>query len=359
MIKSEKVILIVLVLGFFTSLTTAAEEITAEQIIQKNIAAVGGKEKIENIKTASIQLFSPGRLTSTFYTQGKDLMKVVDGVSPVIESIVIVKNGEFNVKSYRMERILSLREKCFFLAMQKLISGAFTLTNFNNELEYKGIKKLGLEQHYIFEAKLGGCPVQFDLDKETFLLKRMVIEDVSISDYKATYDFLPSADSAGFMIPSGWYQCSLGTGASARGTDWQLNNFSINPLIKNDFFSDMELNMGTTKADTGIITGNSTAAMFNDHMGFALITTNAIKEDLDKAGFKVEDKFVIKLNGKEYEGFFLASTNDVSSSLAVPGNIIFTNLAGSVFYGLIMFGEQYRTLMDEIKPLTEFRIIKK
>jgi hypothetical protein len=359
MLKPGWVIVVVLLSGFFAASSFAAEEMTAEQIIQKNISAVGGKEKIDGIKTASIQFNYPGRYSTTVYTQGKNLVKMVDGISPIVESVIIIKNGEFSNKSYRIERILSSREKCFCLAMQKLVSGAFSLTNFNNDLEYKGIKKLGPEKHFIFETILGGCPVQLSLDTETYLLKRMIIEDIVVSDYKATYDFLPSAENLGLMIPEGWYQCDLGTGASAEGTRWQLNNYVVNPQIENSFFSDMELNMGMAYADIGNIMGNLTASTFNDQRGYGFFGTNVIREDLDKAGLKVEDKFILRIDGKEYEGFILASTDDISSSTAVPGNIIFANLSGSAYYGFIIFGEQFKPLFTNFQPLKEFLIVKK
>lgn len=216
-----------------TALPIYSEEITIEQIIRSNIAAAGGKEKLDGLNSASIEIFSRGRLSFKTYTQGNNLMKMVSGEQPIIQSITIVKDNNVARKTYEPERDLRERDKCVYLSLEKLISGAFTLKNFEGELTYKGLKKLGPETHYIMETRIAACTVQFNIDAESNLIKRMVIEDNSpeAAGYKATYDFLPAVESAGFIIPSGWYECDLGAGASARGIQYDLKNFTVNPQM--------------------------------------------------------------------------------------------------------------------------------
>lgn len=345
-------------LGCFSS-TIPAGELTEREIIQKNIVAGGGKDKIEGIKSASIQIAIPGRFITRVYTQGKDLFKWIDGIPPIIEGIILIKGEEIQNKSYRMERTMAAREKSFCLTMQKLLNGAFTLYNFQDSLNFKGIKKLGPEQHYVFETSLGGCLIQFNLDIQTFLLKRMVIEDITTGDYKATYDFLPSEEKEGFIIPSGWYQCDLGSGASAEGTQYQLSEFKVNPKIDDKFFSDMELNMGTISVTADTIKGNLTTSMFSEQRGYGYFATNSVREDLEKLGLKANDKITVKIGDKEFQGLYITSTDAITASMTAPGTILLTPLSGSSYAGLIFFGAQFKPMFSEYQPLKEFTIIKK
>jgi len=343
------------------ALPVYAGEMTVEQIISRNIAAAGGKEKLDGLNSTSIEIFSRGRLFSTAYTQGKNIMKMVSGEPPIIQSITIVKSDKVDRKTFEPDRPFLEREKCLYLSLEKLISGAFTIKNFEGELTYIGLKKLGPETHYVMGTRIAACPVQINIDAETNLIKRMVIEDNSpeAAGYKATYDFLPAVESAGFIIPSGWYQCDLGIGASARGVQYELKNFTVNPQIEKDFFSRMELNMGAVTAVPGSVKGNLTNSQYNSDGAYGYFITNVLEGDMKKAGLNVEDKVSIKYGDKELEAMVFTSTNDIDAKVSTPGNILFLNFSGTAYYGIIMFGDQFKPLFSEFQPLREFTISKK
>jgi hypothetical protein len=84
-----------------------------------------------------------------------------------------------------------------------------------------------------------------------------------------------------------------------------------------------------------------------------------VEGDMKKAGLNVEDKVSIKYGDKELEAMVFTSTNDLDAKVSTPGNILFLNFSGSAYYGIIMFGEQFKPLFSEFQPLKEFTISKK
>jgi hypothetical protein len=337
-----------------------SEEITIGQIFNKNIAAAGGKEKLDGLNSTSIEIFTRGFFIKA-YTQGNNLMKMVSGIPPIIQTITVTKDSTVDRKTFEPGLNLLEREKCFYLSFEKLLTGAFTLKNFEGELTYAGIKKFGPEVHYILETRVKNCPIQFNIDTQTSLIKRMVIEDKSEenADYKATYDFLPTAEMAGFNIPAGWYESDLGVGATAEGAQYELKNFTVNPQIEKDFFTRMELNMGTITAVPGSIKGNLTASRYNPDGAYGYFSTNVLPNEIKKTGFTVKDKISIKFGDTELEGTVFSSTNDIGPNEAAPGNVLFLNFSGSSYYGILMFGEQFKPLFSDFQPLKEFTVRKK
>lgn len=337
-----------------------AEEITVDQIIKWNVAAAGGVEKLNEIKSASIEIYNRGRLYLTAYTQGK-IMKIVAGEPPIIQSVILANNDDVKRKTFTSDASLTTRDKCVYICMEKLVSGAFTLRNFQENLTYKGIKKLGPETHYIVESEIVGYTVQINIDTESKLIKRMIIEDNSpdASGYKATYDFLPVVESSGLMIPAGWYECDLGAGATARSTQFDLQNFKINPILEKDFFLKMELNMGSVTSEPGSIKGNIIGMQYSSDGGYGYFTLNIQESDLKKASLNENDKVVFKYGDKEVEATIYTSTLNIGSKEAAPGNILFLSLSGSPFYGIVMFGEQFKPFFEKFEPLKEITTLKK
>ena len=131
------------ILLIFSLLLYSQNLINVEKILDKNIEAIGGKEKIESIKNYSFRLNS-----ENYYISCDGIIKITKGEKSIIVETIIV--NENSVKRNCFNKISEFKGfgKALYQCLAKLYSGIFTLSKFKGELIYQGLKKFGMEKLY-------------------------------------------------------------------------------------------------------------------------------------------------------------------------------------------------------------------
>jgi hypothetical protein len=133
-------------------LSSTSQDETLETILQKNVEASGGLEAISKIGAVSLEQIAtrtPSLKPIKYLVWGKDRIKVLEGVSPIVEKSIVLNENRIFANSVEglvaPESINKTELYCF----AHLISGNFSLYNFKGELEKIGLKKSGTFESYV------------------------------------------------------------------------------------------------------------------------------------------------------------------------------------------------------------------
>ncbi|GAJ06206.1 unnamed protein product [marine sediment metagenome] len=178
---------LVVFLGSFLLLYAQAN-LSVKDIVRKNIEAAGGPEALSEVKHYSFK-----HDLKTYYMATSGLMKLTDGKEPVITEVILVEEDKVKRNCFNKITELAGFVKSTYQCLTKLRCGLFTLANFKDQLEFKGLKNFGPKKHYMLTTDMGRLKVEFYLDADEFTLKRLVFKgfDQSRGKYEVNHDFGP------------------------------------------------------------------------------------------------------------------------------------------------------------------------
>lgn len=320
----------------------------ADKIIKKNIQAAGGKENLSKVNNYSFK-YGP----TTYYMSADGHMKLTDGSEPVITEVILVEQDKVKRNCFNKVTEFSGLQKSTYLCLAKLRCGLFTLKNFKNQLESKGLKSFGPKNHYMFTTHVGDLEVDFYLDSEEYTLKRMVLKGFAPSQdkYEINHDFGPYQEINGVKIPSSWFASQVGT----RGRNYEISDVKINQSLDEGFFSKIDINAGEVEITQGALKGNIIESAFRRNM--LQIYTNWTDECIKRAGFKTNDKLALQISDMEIEIDFYESFPPRSS--IGPGSKFMVPNRRSENHLIYLISPEYKDLAEKLEPLLPIRVKRK
>ncbi len=282
-----------LVVSFFAFAAVGfAKPLSVKELVEKNIQAAGGKEKIMQIKNYTCRI-GPRMI----YISADGRMRIASGIPPVITEVVLADRDIVKRNSYNRITEFKGLAKATYQSYAMLRSGLFTIKNFEDLLEYKGIKNFGPEQHHHLTAQIDDLIVDFYLDSDSFMIKRIVFQgyEPDGDKYEVNHDFGPYQEVEGIKIPSSWFNSQVGI----RGDLYEIKDVKLNQPLQDKLFSTLDVNVGEVKLEKDALKGNITSILFLYNM--LIIATNWTEESFTETGFQSKDKLALQLGDKEIE----------------------------------------------------------
>ena len=319
------------------------------ELVEKNIQAAGGKEKLSQVKNYS---FKNG--LTTYYMSTEGIMKQTEGKEPIVTEAILAGKDKVERNSFNSITEFTGLEKSTFQCLAQLRCGLFTLTNFKDKLKFIGLKNFGPKKYHMLTTDLGGLEIEFYLDSEDFTLKRMVLNgfDPSQGKYEVNHDFGPYQDIEGVKIPSSWFGSQIGT---TRGSSFSISDVKINPPLGEQFFAKLAINVGQAEIQNGALSGNVIEYVFR--RGRLQIATNWTEEFAKKAGYQTGDKLILQIGGKDIDIDFYES-RPPRGTIKPGDKYMVPNFRGENY--LITLGkEENEQLSEKLKTLLPIRIKRK
>lgn len=294
---------VLLIMALSVPASAAGEEVSLKAMVQKNIEASGGRERLGQVQNFS---FRTGNTRLVVAASGE--LKLSTGKDPVVTEVILVKDGRVQRNSYNTVIEIPDPEKTVYLTLARLYAGLFSLWKFEGQLKMEGLVAFGPEKLYrLTLAKPGAVRVDFFLQPDDFLLKRLVFQGkTSDGDiYEVNTDFGPFEPAEGLNVPLSWFSSQVGT----RGNLSEVTEIKLNRPLPGDSFSRLEVNVGATEAQPGQLKGN--VLDFNSSPYGLMISTNWRKSDVEKAGLRTGDKLSFLVEEVESELVFYASAAEV------------------------------------------------
>jgi hypothetical protein len=328
-------------------------DFSLKEILQKNLEASGGPEKIGQIQNFS---FRTGGIRSVVSTSGE--LKLVSGKEPAVTEVILVKDDDVRMNSYNAITGIADPQKTIYQTLARLYAGLFSLSKFEGQLKLEGLKTYGPEKLYhLTMAKPAALKIDFFLGAEDFCLRRLVFLGLTPAGdkYEVNYDFAPFEEIEGLRIPLSWFSSQVG----ARGNLAEVSEVRINQPLARDFFARLEVNIGTTEASAGLLKGNvldSSPSRYG-----LIIITNWTTEDIEKAGLRTGDKLTFLSNGIESELIFYATAKEMpdQSELARGARLMTIPPRGGETYIIQFVGVDSTEIASRLKPLAPIEIKKK
>jgi len=345
---------VTLLIGAALVLTLALPNIAQQQdtvrgIVEKNIQAAGGADKISNIKNFCFQ--DNG---TTYYLSSEGQMKMTSGKDPVITEVILV--DQTSVKRNCFNKISDfgpLLEQTYQIRA-RLYSGLFTLWHFKDDLEFQGKKQFGPKEFHLMTAKAKDLEIEFYVDTKDSLLKRLVFRghNPDFGKYEINHDIGPYQDVQGLTIPSSWFGSQVGT----RGNTYQVSGVKWNLELEEDFFINIDVNVGKTEIFEGILKGN--IVDFELSRGNRImISTNWTDDCIQRAGFQSEDKLILLIGEMQLEVDFYAS--QPPRSAYQEGATLMLPSRGGENFVIYILASGYQDLAESLEPLLPIQIKKK
>ncbi len=333
-------------------LAQAQPSLTLKDILEKNLQASGGREKIARVQNLAFKIGS-----SRYVTASDGRMKVLTGKEPVVTEAILVGKDKVQRNSFNNITELSGSQKAVYQTLAKLYAGVFSLGKFEKELQLQGLKSFGPEKLYQLSTKADGLTVDFYLRTEDFLLKRMVFQGLTPEGdkYEVNYDYPPFEQAEGFLIPLSWFSSQVGT----RGSLIELTDLKVNLPLDNDFFSKLDVNVGTVSASDGLLKGNMLD--FSTRPTGLSIVTNWTKKDMDRAGLKTNDRLSLTIEGVEAELVFYAAANELppQNVLAQGARILSPMPRGGETFVVQFIASDTTEIASKLKVLAPIEVKKK
>jgi predicted aldo/keto reductase-like oxidoreductase len=226
--------------------TAAQGQLSAEDIISKNVQAAGGAEALARVKTVS---FTAGPAGYTASAEGRMKVRYVLEEPAVYETLIV--SGR-SVRRNSLNRVSDLSgvDRGRWICLARLVSGLFTLKNFSLGLTYEGLKIFGPERHHILSTEVEGLRASFSVDATDFLVKRMVLSGVELAGegWKESTEFGSAEIVEGIQLPTALYVSQVGVGGTYSPGPRPLADFRINADLPTGFFDDLKVNAGRAEA---------------------------------------------------------------------------------------------------------------
>jgi len=342
----------VLIFLGFSGLASGGQDLPLKDIIQRNLEASGGREKLGQVQNLS---FKTGNTRFVGATGGE--LKLSTGKDPVVTEVILVKDGRVQRNSYRTITEVSDPEKTVYLTLARLYAGLFSLIKFEGDLTFEGLKSFGPEKLYhLTLAKPGAVEVGFFLRPDDFRLKRLVFRGKNSAGdvYEVNTDFGIFEPVEGFSLPVSWFSSQVGT----RGTLSEVTEVKLNQPLPEDLFSRLEVKIGSVEAGPGQLKGN--VLSFDSNRYGLSVETNWRKSDVEKAGLRTGDKLFLLVEGLESELVFYATQAEVPNpNELTQGARVMTAPWFGETYVLQFIAVDTAPITSKLKPLTAIEIRKK
>ena len=337
-----------LIIFCFLFFNCKQQESPTKEIVEKSIQAAGGKEKISQINNYSFKLGQ-----QTIYVSTDGLMKILSGKSPVITEVIFADAKNVKRNCYDNKTEPHGLQKSTYQGLAMLRSGLFTLKNFKDQLTDQGVMTFGPKELHLLTTQIDDLQMEFYLDPEEFTLQRLVFTgfDEQGDKYEVNHDYGLYQEIDGINIPSSFFSSQVGT----RGRLQEISEVKLNQELSDDFFSSLELNMGTVKIGEGILDGNITDFSFQRNM--LMIGTNWTDKCINQAGFKSTDKLALKIKDMEVEIDFYDSPPP-RSEMRDGAKIMIPNQREEN-YLIYLLSSDYKIFAEELEPLLPIQIKRK
>jgi hypothetical protein len=336
-----------------SALSSAGEDLSLKAIVQKNIEASGGKERISQIKNLS---FRTGNTRFVIAVSG--VAKLSTGKDPVVTEVILVKDGRVLRNSYNTIAEISDPEKAVYLTWAKLYAGLFSLVKFEGELKLEGLKSFGPEKLYhLTPVKPGAVEVGFFLRPDDFRLKRLVFQGKTAEGdiYEVNTDFGPFEAVEGINMPLSWFSSQVGT----RGNLSEVTEVKLNQTLPEELFAELKVNVGVVEAGPGHLRGNVLDS--NSTPYGLMVGTNWRKGEIEKAEFRTGDRLIFSVDGVESEVVFYASPSDVPGrdELAKGARLMMPMPRGGDTFIIQFVSVDTASIASKLAPLTPIEVKKK
>lgn len=333
-------------------LAKAQAGLSLKDIIEKNLQASGGREKIDLVQNLAFKIGS-----SRYVVAFDGRMKVLTGKDPVVTEAILAGRDKVQRNSFNNISELDGTQKAVYQTLAKLYAGVFSLLKFEKELQLQGMKSFGPEKLCHLSTKADGVTVDFYLRADDFLLKRMVFHGLTPEGdkYEVNYDYPPFEQAEGCLVPFSWFSSQVGT----RGNLVELTDFKVNQPLDNDFFSKLDVNVGTVSASDGLLKGN--ILDFNTRPTGLSIVTNWTKKDLDQAGLKTNDRLSLTIEGVESEIVFYAAVKELPAQnvLAQGARVLSPMPRGGETFVIQFISSDTTEITPKLKVLAAIEVKKK
>lgn len=332
----------------FVLFSWSQASLTAKDIVDKNIQAAGGRKNLSRIKNYS---FRSGPVT--YFMSDKGSMKLQEGKEPIITEVILVDEKGVSRNCFNKVTELSGIQESTYQALAKLRTGFFTLAGFKKSLSLEGLKSYGPEKHYLLTTSIDSLKVEFFIDSENFLLKRLVFKgfDPSAGKYEVSHDFGPYQDINGLKMPSSWFDSQVG----ARGRLNTISDLKLNQPLEKGFFSRADVNVGAVRIGQEALEGSVVESAFQRNM--LIVGTNWTEECMKRAGFKAEDILILEIAGREIEiGFY--QEFPPRDKLGPGSKFIAPNRENENFV-VYLISQEFKELVEDLAPLLPIRVRKK
>lgn len=347
--KGFHFLFVVLIALCFLCGSCTKEDPEIKNLLDKNIEAVGGSERISQIENFSFKVGN-----QTIYLSSEGEMKMISGKEPVITDVILASSTGAMRNCFNQISEYEGVEKAELQSLAKIRSALFTPNNYRGQLELQGLKKFGPKNFHMLTSKEGDIDVEFYIDAEDFLLKRLVFSGFNeeTGKYEVNHDFVSFQEVDGIRIPESWFASQVGT----RGSLQQATEVKFNQELGGDFFSDQGINAGEVEIGEGTLSGN--VVDFNLMRGNRLmIGTNFTQSCFKNAGFKSEDKLILEVADTQmavdfYDGQPPRSAYSGDSILMIPNR-------GSENFIVYILSPDYKEMAEKLEPLMSIGVKKK
>jgi hypothetical protein len=333
-------------------LIQAQTNLSLKDILEKNIQASGGKEKISQVRNFS---FKAG--PATYHVSSDGQMKITSGKEPIITEAILIHPDRVQRNSFNEITDVGGLDKIVYQCLAKLYSSLWTLANFEKQLSYEGVKAFGPEKLHLLTTKMEGIKIDFYLDSHEYQMKRILFQGYLTDGqkYEVNYDFGPYQELQGLKLPTSWFSSRVG----ARGTLFEVTDVKLNQSFGADFFSKLEVNAGQVEVTEGSLKGN--VIEFRVVPNILYIITNWTKKHIEKAGLKTDEHLILSLDGVEKELVFYASANELppQNTLVQGAPIMSFDARAGETYVIQFYAPDSSQISGKLAPLLPIQIKRK
>jgi outer membrane lipoprotein-sorting protein len=301
-----------------------------EEIVKKNIGAVGGEGKLQEVENFSFRAGS-----SRYFVLPDGTMKVLTGMmEPVVIMATLITQESVKQNAFHDIRMVQGSEKARLQCLAQLAGGLFSLAPFAGGLSYQETRQFGPERHHLIATRAHGLDITFFVDARTFLIKRMTLKTYSPEEghFEFSYEFGPPTEVRGFQIPSVIFSAPVGAQTSVNPEPQAISEVRFNSALDERFFTEIDINVGEVFAAPGRLKGNVLDVMvLNPSRPPFVVVTNWQRRHLDEAGFRTGDALVLEAGGLE-NGITLSMPEAVSHPDANVSVMTMEPLRGDLFY---------------------------
>jgi len=326
----------------------AQEPLSVKALVEKNVQAAGGTDKIASIKNCTFTL-GP----ETVYVTADGQMKITTGKAPVISEITLVNKDKVIKNCFNEVTELTGSDKSITRVLAMLRSGLYTMSKLESLLKSEGIKRFGPVIYYAVSAQAEGLKVYFYLDSTEFTIKRIVFQgqDKKGESYEMSQDFGPYQTMDGITLPTSWYSAKVG----ARGETYTMENVKWNQPLEGAFFTDYAVNVGTVKIAKGELSGQIVDV---GRMGnYVVIYTNWTPKCIQQAGFAPKDKLMLQISNKALE-VVLEESQPSRTAMSTGGMTMFPSASG-VNYVILLSQSAGNDISESLAPMQTINIKSK
>jgi hypothetical protein len=348
MSKTITFIMIAFIFSVVTLYSQSNPKTEIEKIIEKNIETAGGLEILSKINAYS---FDAG--PRHYYISTTGIMKMTSGKDPVITEIILTTPEGVIRNCYNRAGELRPLLSSTYQALAKLRCGFFTLMKFADQLEYQGEKKIGSRNYIVLTSKEGVLDVEILVDTEDYRIKRFSLKGFGPEEgnYEINHEINSYQEVEGIKLPTAWFSSQL----DFRGILHEISNIQINPELKSDFFSSLELNAGQAEAVPGHLKGNiMRIEPFRETN--LMISTNWTKEHTLSAGFNNGDELILEINGEKIGLLFFELIPPKKAYN--PGSVLMIPSRSDENYVILLLSSDYKHLIESLTPLFPIQISK-